>query len=83
MFFYSYSYISYSCSVRIKWLDFGILVTLRPLTQFLPKISAIKLQKSAKFCLIDNYFSDFFTDVQIQYRKIFKLGPECFFRKIK
>ena len=33
---------------RIPWIN---LITMRPLTQYQPKIRAIKLQKSAKFCL--------------------------------
>ena len=35
------------------------------------------------FVLLDNYFSDIFTEVEIWYRKIFKLGPGRFFKKIK
>ena len=46
-------------------------VTLRPLTLFQPKIRTTKLQKKTKkklkFVLLDNYFPDLFTEVQIGY----------------
>ena len=35
------------------------------------------------FALLDNHFSDLFTEVQIWHLETFKLGPERFFRKIK
>ena len=44
--------------------NFVILVSLR---QFKPKIRATNLQKALKLVLLDNYFLDLFTEVQIWY----------------
>ena len=60
---------------------------MRVFTQFYFKIA--KLQKSCNlsckkvlnFVLLDNYFTDLFTEVQIQYRKTFKFGPERFLER--
>ena len=52
--------------IPLSLIVLTILVALRPLTQFQPKIRATNLQKSAKICLtFDNYFSELFTEVQI------------------
>ena len=45
----------------LNLLCLTLLGTLRPLTQFLSKISATAFQKSVKFVILDNYFSDLFT----------------------
>ena len=38
----------------------------------------LSYEKVLNFVLLDNYFTDLFTDVQIRYRKTFKFGPERF-----
>ena len=53
-----------------------IFVNLRPMTQLI-------CNKALKFVLLDNCFSDLFTDVQIWHWKPFEFGPGPFFRKIK
>ena len=55
---------------------------MRPLTQFQIKIRATKLEKVLNFALIDNYFSNLFTEVQNRHRKTFTFGLGRFFRKI-
>ena len=61
-----------------------ILITLRPLTQFQPKIRVTNLQKLVlKIVLLDNCFSDLFTEVQIWYWEPFMFGLECCLRKLK
>ena len=55
-----------------------ILVTMRFFTQFQIRIRATRLRKSANFILLDSYFTDPFTEVQIRYRKTFKFGQERF-----
>ena len=55
-----------------------ILVTIRLFAQFQIRIRATRLHKSANFILLDNYFTNLFTEVQIRYRKTFKFGQERF-----
>ena len=52
-----------------------ISLTMRLFRQFQFKINAIKLQKELYFLLVDNYFTNLFSEVQIRYRKAFKFGP--------
>ena len=56
---------------------------MRPLAQFQPKISATNLPKVLNFVLLENPFSDLFTEVQIRYRKTFKFASGRFFHKDK
>ena len=78
---------SYSPQPPLNLILWTILVTMRLFTQFHFKIA--KLQKSCNlsckkvlnFVLLDNYFTDLFTEVQIQYRKTFKFGPERFLER--
>ena len=51
-----------------------IFVTLRPLTQLSPKISATNLQKALNFSFLDNYFPDLSTEAKIWYGRPFKFG---------
>ena len=44
------------------------------LTQFQPKIATTTLQEKVNFVLIDDSFSDLFTDVQIPNWKTFKFA---------
>ena len=60
-----------------------IFVTLSPLTLFQPKTRATNLQKALKFVLLDKYFPDIFTEVQISFWKLFTFGLGSFFRKAK
>ena len=55
--------------------------TLRPLTLFHAKIRATKFQKVLKFVLLDNYFPDLYTEVQISYWNLFKFGLGCFLER--
>ena len=55
-----------------------ILVTMRFFTQFQIRIRATRLRKSANSILLDNYFTDLFTEIQIRYRRTFKLGQGRF-----
>ena len=43
------------------------------------KLEQQSYEKVLNFALLDNYFTDLFTEVQIRYRKTFKFGPGCFF----
>ena len=60
-----------------------IFVNLRPRHSFILKLEQLICKEVPKFVLLDNYFSDLFTNVQIWYWKPFKFGPRPFFRKIK
>ena len=66
-----------------NWISLNVLVTLRPFTQFWPKIRAIKTQKSPKICLAwQLLFRPFHWDQNL----VFNDFPVCFyrfFRKIK
>ena len=42
------------------------------------KLEQLSRKKVLNFVLLDNYFTDFFTVVQIRYRKIFKFVPGRF-----
>ena len=44
-----------------------ILVTLRPLIQFNIKLKQLSCKKIQKITLLDNYFADLFSEVQIWY----------------
>ena len=48
---YKHVFASNLPQTRTNLISLAILVTLRPFTQFQPKIRAIKLQKKAKICL--------------------------------
>ena len=59
-----------------------MLVTMRLLTQFQPKIRASNLTKSAKFfVLLVNSFSDLFAVVESRYRGTFKFAPRRFLER--
>ena len=45
------------------------------------KLEQLSCEKVLNFVLLDNYFTDLFTEVQIQYRKTFKFGPERFLER--
>ena len=47
------------------------------------KLEQLNYKKTLKFVLLDNYFPDLFTEVQIGYWKPFKFGLRCFLKKIK
>ena len=55
---------SNSSQIPPNLISLTILETLRPFTQFSPKIRAIKLKKSA---LLGSWFSDLFTEIDIWY----------------
>ena len=57
------------------------LVTLRFSTQFQLKIRATKFQKVLNFVLLDNYFTDLSTEVEIRYQKTFKFAPRSFLER--
>ena len=44
-----------------------ILVTLRPLTQFKQKLEELICKKVLKFVLLDIYFPNLFTELEIRY----------------
>ena len=48
-------------------ISLTVLVSLRPLILFQPKIRAIKSQKALNFALLGNCFSDLFNEVEIWY----------------
>ena len=55
---------------------------MMPVTQYHSKITATKLQKSAKFCLAWYFsFADLLTEAQIRYQKTFKFGTERFLER--
>ena len=58
---------SKSSQIISKLTCLTIFVTLRIFTQFYSKIRATIYKKALKFVLLDNYFSDLFTEVQILY----------------
>ena len=60
-----------------------ISVTMKLFTQLQFKIRATNCEKVLNFVLLDNYFTDYFTGVQIRHRINFEFGPGRFFRKIK
>ena len=64
-----------SPSDSILWT---ILVTMRLFTQLQIRIRATRLRKSTNSILLDNYFTDPFTEIQIRYRRTFKLGQGRF-----
>ena len=43
----------------------------------------LSCEKVLNFVLLDNYFTDLFTEVQIRHRKFFKFGPGRFVGKTK
>ena len=47
------------------------------------KLEKLNCKKVLNFALLDNSFSDLFTEVQIRCQKIFKFGPGYVFRKTK
>ena len=55
-----------------------ISLTMRLSTQFQFKIKSNSVEKKATFVLLDNYFTDIFSEVQIRYRKSLKFRPEHF-----
>ena len=57
-----------------------IFVKLKP---FNLKLEQLICKKVPKFVLLDNYFPDLFTNLQIWYGKSFKFGLGSFFWKIK
>ena len=57
-----------------------IFINLRPLTQFQLNI---KTNKTLKFVLLENYFPDCFSEVQIWYWMPFRFGLGRFSRKVK
>ena len=69
---------SQSSSNLILWTN---LVTMRFFTQFQLKLEQLSCKKVLNFILLDNYFADLFTEIQIRYPKTFKFGPGRFLER--
>ena len=61
----------------------SIFVTLRVLTQFSLKLKSVICKKVLELILLDNYFPDLFTGVQIWSWNPFKFDGEHYFIKIQ
>ena len=57
-----------------------IFVILGPWHSFNLKLEQLICKKALKFVLLDNYFPDLFTEVQIWYLKPFNFGLGRFFK---
>ena len=58
-----------------------IYVTMRLFKQFQFTIRQLSCEKMLTFDVLDNYFSDLFTEVQIRYQKTFKFNPRHLFER--
>ena len=56
-----------SLQMPLNLIFWTVLVILRTFTLSEPKVRATKFQKRQKFLLLDNCFSDLFTEVKILY----------------